>query len=193
MLETIALPFKILDFIGQYLFPESRKTIHKIIWKITDHPGDAFKYFQHLYKTNPKIAQDAIEKVLIDRNTGSLYSNLCYLDYASTRNEQKDREWLNTAYKNNCSKQHMLLYIEMVLAKKEEDVKKIATNILERNYAESLINRFSSKITSKGILPEDRLRQIYKKILESRTIPKKLKRNIKESFNLAGITGLKSP
>lgn len=133
ILETAALPFRVLEFIARYLFKTWLQRLHRIIWKITDNPSDAFKYFQHLYMSNPKTAQEVAEELLSDRNSGKLYTNLCLLDYRSTGDPRKAEEWLKMAYAADCKDQHMLLYVELILADEEEEVRKIASEILDRN------------------------------------------------------------
>ena len=133
ILETVALPFRVIEFIARYLFKTRLQRLHRIIWKITDNPSDAFKYFQHLYLSNPKTARAVAEELLSDKNSGKLYTNLCILDYRSTGDPQKAVEWLKMAYADDCKDQHMLLYIELILADEEEEVRKIASKILERN------------------------------------------------------------
>lgn len=48
-------------------------------------------------------------------------------------------------------------------------------------------------IEIKGNLIEQKLREIYNQILSSRMIPKRIKKDIHNSFNMAGITSLKKP
>jgi hypothetical protein len=55
------------------------------------------------------------------------------------------------------------------------------------------IDSCASDIRTIGHLKSDRLRQIYKEIVSSRRISKMQKRDIRDCFSNAGITGLKAP
>ena len=59
--------------------------------------------------------------------------------------------------------------------------------------SETIIDTHAADITIQGRLCTDRMRQIYKVILSARNIPTIQKRDIFNSFNLAGIAGLKRP
>jgi hypothetical protein len=58
---------------------------------------------------------------------------------------------------------------------------------------EEQFSKCSSDIEIIQKLPEDQIRRIYKIILHSARIPKIVKRDIHQSLNIAGISGLKLP
>jgi hypothetical protein len=58
---------------------------------------------------------------------------------------------------------------------------------------ESDFNRYSADHELVSVLPQDQIRRIYNKILQSNFIGKKIKMDIHSSLNLAGITNLKKP
>lgn len=67
------------------------------------------------------------------------------------------------------------------------------TGSLYTNITEKMIYTYKSKIQTVGKLPEDRLRQFYKLMINEKRISKKIKQDIHLSFNNCGITGLKRP
>lgn len=61
------------------------------------------------------------------------------------------------------------------------------------NILANTLESYKNQIRIAGELPTDQLRQLYNLILKENTISKKIKKDIQESYNRCGITGLKSP
>lgn len=70
-------------------------------------------------------------------------------------------------------------------------------NILEDFYSKKItkddLKNHSNDITIKDKLPENKIREIYNKIVKSKTINMKDKKAIHNAFNMSGIYGLEEP
>lgn len=66
-------------------------------------------------------------------------------------------------------------------------------NDFYNNLTNETIEKNKNDIEIIGAIPENKLKYIYKKVLESKRISKIVKMDIYNSFNLNNITGLKKP
>ena len=74
----------------------------------------------------------------------------------------------------------------------QDSVVDLTTNFYAQITRDQMVTS-SAQIEQKGSLSENLMRRLYKFVASSVSIPPKIKRDIHESFNLVGITGLKRP
>ncbi|MBN1294538.1 MAG: hypothetical protein JXB48_22055 [Candidatus Latescibacteria bacterium] len=147
--------------------------------------GDVFIWDNFPYKHDPN--SEIKKRYFIYLGKTKAFVDPVYL-YIVTGTTQK--QYYN---KDGTRKQHLTMVIPARNYGFPEDTIIDLTFGFFENLTEGQMISHKHDIVVIGQLPEDRLRQLYNLILKETHITKKIKFDIHNSFNLAGISGLKKP
>ncbi|MFP4363903.1 MAG: hypothetical protein ACLFR1_08535 [Spirochaetia bacterium] len=131
--ETLALPLRAADFIASYASPGKTGSLRKLIWQITGEAKDAENYLSLLYKDDLTSARSEADDILREKNDGEYYNRISYLDMRTARNPEQAKKWVAAAHQRGCANEEMLLYMDLVTAESEDELKEVTEKILSRN------------------------------------------------------------
>lgn len=133
MRDLLALPLKILVYLGYYTKSPQLLGMQKLVWQITGRCRDGVSYIGYFYKIDIREARRRAVALLEESTSGCLHALIAAQDFQITRDYQWIRQRLKEAEQRELKEAHMLLYPRLMLENDPEEMKMLAEQVLGRN------------------------------------------------------------